>query len=101
MKFLCIGSGSIGKRHIRNLLTIGIDPNDIAAVDPREDRLREVENLGINTIYSSFENALNSGKYDAAIVCSPTSMHIEQGIELANRGVHMLMEKQQLIILMV
>ena len=93
MKFLCIGSGSIGKRHMRNLLSIGFDPSDIVAVDPREDRLREVKDLGISTVYSSFEKAINSGTYDAAIVCSPTSMHIDQGIELANRGVHMLMEK--------
>ena len=38
MKFLCIGAGSIGKRHMRNLVSIGIKPDNISAIDPREDR---------------------------------------------------------------
>lgn len=93
MKFLVIGSGSIGKRHIRNLLALKVNPADIAAIDTRPDRRAEVEALGVKTTFASFEEALAAGKYDAAMVCSPTSLHITQGIELAKRGVHMLMEK--------
>lgn len=93
MKFLCIGSGSIGKRHMRNLMGLGIQPSDIVAVDPRPDRLAEVRSMGIETVFDSFEKAVDYHKYDAAIVCSPTNLHIKQGIELAARGIHMLMEK--------
>lgn len=93
MRYLCIGSGSIGKRHMRNLLAIGANPEDISAVDTREDRRQEVINMGINSVFSSYEEALDAGSYDAAIVCSPTNLHIPQGIDLANRGIHILMEK--------
>ena len=40
---LVIGCGSIGKRHIKNLISIGI--KNIYAVDLREDRLAEIEGL--------------------------------------------------------
>ncbi|MEQ8667386.1 MAG: Gfo/Idh/MocA family oxidoreductase [Rhodospirillales bacterium] len=93
MKFLCIGSGSIGKRHMRNLLAIGVSPSDITATDPRDDRRDEVKAMGIQSVFATFEEALDAGKYDAAFVCSPTNLHIPQGIELANRGIHILMEK--------
>ena len=93
MKFLCIGSGSIGKRHMRNLLSIGVDPNDITAIDPRTDRKAEVLQMGIKNLYDTFEDALASNSYDAAIVCSPTNLHISQGIELANKKINILMEK--------
>lgn len=93
MKYLCIGSGSIGKRHMRNLLAMGVNPKDISASDPREDRRAEVQKMGIPNVFSTYEEALKSGKYDAAIVCSPTNLHIPQGIELAKRGIHILMEK--------
>ena len=93
MKFLCIGSGSIGKRHMRNLLTIGINPSDITAIDPRADRKEEVLQMGINNLCDTFEDALATNVYDAAIVCSPTNLHISQGIELAKRNINILMEK--------
>ncbi len=93
MRYLCIGSGSIGKRHMRNLLAIGTKPENISAVDTREDRRQEVVNMGINSVFSTYEEALDAGSYDAAIVCSPTNLHIPQGINLASRGIHILMEK--------
>lgn len=93
MKYLCLGSGSIGKRHMRNLIAMGTNPNDIAATDPREDRRDEVVNMGIKNVYATYEEALEADNYDAAIVCSPTNLHIPQGIELAKRGINILMEK--------
>jgi predicted dehydrogenase len=93
MKFLCIGAGSIGKRHLRNLLALGISPDDLTAADPRADRREEVAALGVSSLFESHEEALATGTYDAAIVCSPTSYHIPHAIQLAERGIHILMEK--------
>lgn len=94
MKFLVVGGGSIGKRHMRNLLAIGIAPEDVAAVDPREDRRQEIlETVGIGKAYESLESALDAQDFDAACICSPTSMHIPQATLLANKGVHIFMEK--------
>jgi len=93
MKFLVIGSGSIGKRHMRNLLALGTAASNITAVDTRENRRDEVRAMGIEAVHATFEDALAADTYNAAAVCSPTSMHIQQGIELAKRGIHILMEK--------
>lgn len=93
MKFLCIGAGSIGKRHLRNLLALGISPDDLTAADPRADRREEVAAMGVSSLFESHEEALAIGTYDAAIVCSPTSYHIPHAIQLAERGIHILMEK--------
>ena len=78
---------------MRNLLSIGVAPKNIAAFDPRGDRLEDVRALGISKVYGTFESALDADNYDAALVCSPTNLHIKQGIELARRGIHLLMEK--------
>lgn len=94
MKFLVVGAGSIGKRHMRNLLSIGYSHSDIAAVDTRVDRQQELKDLlGINAIFSSLDDALAASTFDAAIVCSPTSCHIPQAIQLAKSDVHIMMEK--------
>ena len=93
MKYLCIGAGSIGKRHMRNLLSMGVKSHNIVASDPRRDRLDEVTALGISRVYETYEEALEADNYDAAMVCSPTNLHIQQGIELAKKGIHILMEK--------
>lgn len=93
MKFAVIGAGSIGKRHIGNLLEKGIAPGDIAVVDPREDRRAEIgQKFEIGTVGA--EVALLDGlDLDGAFICSPTSMHIDQAAPLAERGINLLIEK--------
>jgi len=94
MKYLVIGTGSIGKRHLRNLLSIGTLPADIAVVEPRKDRQEEVKSFfKIEKIFTSLEDAAGTAKYDAALVCSPTNLHIPAAIQLAERKTHILMEK--------
>ena len=36
IKLLVVGTGSIGKRHIKNAITLGISPNNIYAVDTQK-----------------------------------------------------------------
>ena len=93
MRFLIIGSGSIGKRHARNLISLGIPKRDLYAIDTRKDRRNEIESVGVSKCYSSLDEALQKENFDAAIMCSPTSLHIPQGISLAKKGIHILMEK--------
>ncbi len=93
MNFLCIGAGSIGKRHVKNLIFLGIKKEEITVVDPRKDRLLEVKKFGIDNTFTDLIEALNSKNYDLSIISSPTSLHIIQGIEIAKKGIHILMEK--------
>lgn len=88
---LVLGCGSIGKRHINNFTGLGV--KDIIAVDPREDRRAEVASrFGVTKLYPTIEQAL-AHKVDAAIICSPTSMHVQPSLELARRGAHLMIEK--------
>ena len=93
MKVLIIGLGSIGKRHLGNLVKLGVESTDITIVEPREDRQAQCEQLGVEQIYESIDLALKQGKYDLGIICSPTNLHIDQGVALASHGVNIFMEK--------
>lgn len=94
MKYLVIGAGSIGKRHIRNLISIGTRCEDISVVETREDRRKEIlDIIKIKIIYKFLGEALDADQYDAGLVCVPTSLHIPMGIQLAQKGIHILMEK--------
>lgn len=94
MTYLVIGGGSIGKRHMRNLISIGVNPDSIAAVEVRQDRAKEIKDmLEIKTVYSSLDAALKEGRFDMALLCAPTYLHMPMGIKLAEKGIHILMEK--------
>ena len=92
LKILVVGCGSIGKRHIRNAVFLGIDPLNIVALDTRDDRIEEVINLGVKNVKKNFNKALKED-FDVAIICSPTSLHLNQSLELAKKNKHLLIEK--------
>jgi predicted dehydrogenase len=89
-RFLLVGCGSIGKRHIRNLGVLGV--SDIVAFDSRKDRRDEVTStLGVETV-GSLETAW---KYDpeVVLVTVPTSLHVPIALEAASRRCHLFIEK--------
>ncbi len=74
MKFLQIGLGSMGKRRIRNLKSLGYE--DIIGFDFREDRRKEVtEKYGITTIAELSEEILQ--ERDIYIISTPPDKHNE------------------------
>jgi len=58
MKFLVVGLGSIGKRHIKNLLKLKIKKQDIFGFDPREDRIKEARDIGILNFVKNLDKNL-------------------------------------------
>ena len=93
MKFALIGAGSIGKRHLGNLIAAGVAPTDIVIVDPRADRVEECKaKYGISRFFESVEQ-LPFSEVEAAFVCSPTAYHLQQALVLASEGLHLLIEK--------
>ena len=89
-RFLVVGCGSIGKRHIANLRQLGIE--DIVATDTREDRRREVEErFGVRT-FSDLAGALDKD-VQVALICTPTRLHIEHALMAARAGCHLFIEK--------
>lgn len=90
LRFLVVGCGSIGNRHLGNLRSMGID--DIIAVDLDIDRRTAVSSqYGIET-YSDLNSALNRSP-DAVLICTPNSFHMENAVEAAKAGCHLFIEK--------
>ena len=74
MKVLVIGLGSMGKRRIRCLLTLGVE--EIIGFDIREDRRKEASSLyGIKTSENLL--MLDLKTFDAFIISTPPDRHTE------------------------
>lgn len=90
MRFLVTGCGSIGRRHISNLLANG--NIEVIAHDTTPDGRNKVMDLyGIKT-YENYKDALASGP-DAVIVATPTNEHIKPALEAAKAGCNLFIEK--------
>jgi predicted dehydrogenase len=85
---LVCGVGSIGERHIHNALGLGID--DIVLYRQRNLPLRSIDRTF--PTYTSLEQALAT-RPALAIICNPTSMHLDTAIACAKAGCHLLIEK--------
>jgi len=74
MRFLQIGLGSMGKRRVRCLQTLGF--KDITAYDPKAQRRTEASKLyGIKTIDRLSEKDLIAA--DAVLISTPPDRHLE------------------------
>ena len=90
---LIVGTGSVGKRHAINLTALGCT---VTCVDPRQDRLDEVagEGITLQAVFSSLEEAIAADDtFDAVVVASPPSFHVDQSISALRRGKPVLLEK--------
>jgi predicted dehydrogenase len=87
LKFLIIGYGSIGKRHARNAVALGHD-----AVLLRHTH-GENNSEGYQEYYSFDELFKSDDVPDGAIVCSPTSSHLDNVKTLVQHGIPFLLEK--------
>ncbi len=88
-RFLVVGCGSIGKRHIGNLLKLKAD---VIAFDIKEGPRRDVESkYGIRTL-ARLEEAWDLNP-DIAFITAPTSLHIPLAQVAAEHGCHLFIEK--------
>jgi len=98
MKILICGMGSIGRRHLKNLLSIGFSPKDIGVFRTRkgtssfgDEVLAQPEHKEV-IVHYSLDDALGAG-YDCAIIANPTSEHVSTALPLALAGCNLLIEK--------
>ena len=90
MKFLVIGCGSIGERHISNIRSILPDAT-IDAFDPQTERISIMsKKYNANPVP---EKQIDSASYDCVFVCTPPSSHIELAKRALNSGSNVLIEK--------
>ncbi len=89
MKFLIAGLGSIGRRHLRNLKTLG--ESDVLLYRSHRSTLPDDELLGCS-VETDLQAAL-AWRPNAVIVSNPTAMHLNVAIPAAAAGCHLLVEK--------
>ena len=89
MKFLIAGLGSIGRRHLRNLLALG--ERDIILYRSRLSTLPDDELAGF-PVETDLAAAL-AHRPDAVIVATPTALHLDVAIPAAEAGCHLMIEK--------
>ena len=89
MKFMIAGLGSIGRRHLRNLLALG--EQDILLYRTHHSTLPD-DDLAPFPVETDLDTAL-AHQPDAVIVSNPTALHLDVAIPAARAGCHLLLEK--------
>ncbi len=87
---LVVGYGSAGRRHARNLARRGAN---ISVVDTRPDRLVPLEGLTVHASHATVEAAMAAGRFDGAVIATPTAFHAAQAEALIAAGCRILLEK--------
>lgn len=91
MRILVIGCGSIGRRHARNARALGAE---VVLCDIDQVRMHEFgKSIGASGYFADFAEAAKHSAADAAIVATPSNLHIEPARALLSSGVHVMMEK--------
>jgi predicted dehydrogenase len=89
MKFLIAGLGSIGRRHLRNLLALG--EQDIVLYRTHQSTMPDDELKGF-PVETDLQAALDHHP-QAVVIANPTALHMEVAIPAAEAGCHLLLEK--------
>ena len=89
MKFLIVGFGSIGRRHMRNLIALG--QKDIILLRSHKSTLPEDEIKDI-PVETDIDAAL-AHRPDGVIIANPTALHLDAAIPAAKAGCAVFMEK--------
>lgn len=90
MKILIAGLGSIGRRHLRNLVALG--EKDIVLYRTQKATLPDDELAGY-PVETDLAAALEKHRPRAVIVSNPTALHMDVAIPAAEYGCAILLEK--------
>jgi len=90
MKILIVGMGSIGLRHLNNILSLYPESEIIVL---RHSKAVETEIIpGISRFFYSLSDAIEANP-DVAFLTNPAPFHIPVALELAKHGIHIFIEK--------
>ncbi len=90
MKFLIAGLGSIGRRHMRNLIALG--QRDIVLLRSHRATLPDEELAGY-PVETDLRAVLKKHRPDAVVVANPTALHLDVAMPAARAGCAILLEK--------
>lgn len=88
MKILIVGYGSIGKRHVENLLKL--NQNNLI-VCTNNKNTKKLKKIGIH-VTSNLDESIKQFP-DVAFICNETSKHVDTALKLAKNNCHLFIEK--------
>lgn len=89
-RYLIAGLGSVGRRHMRNLISLG--ETDIVLLRSHKATLPDDELAGF-LVETDINEAIKKHQPDAVIVSNPTALHLDVAIPAAQAGCSILLEK--------
>ena len=90
MKVLIVGCGSIGERHLKNLLALGV--SEVSVWDPDTARLNAIQAAYGVLVHNSLTDALEYQPV-LSLICTPNHLHVPLALQLAEAGSHLFIEK--------
>lgn len=92
MKILIVGAGSIGTRHIRNLLSLK-NNLELHVIDSCKRTCRKIQKIFNLKTFLSIDDAIKDNIYMIAFICSPNHLHITHAKKLASVNCNLFIEK--------
>jgi len=90
-KALVVGCGSIGRRHARNLKTLGIA--HLAFCDNNPEALRQCNEAVPGELFPDYKEALKIYRPDFVLICTPPVYHVDEALAALQAGAHVFIEK--------
>ena len=90
MRIAVLGCGSIGRRHLRNLASLG--ERDLVAFDPSAEA-RAAASRETAARYESSLDSVWEAQPEVVLVTSPPGMHVDLARAAVERGCHLFVEK--------
>ncbi len=88
---LVVGCGSIGRRHARNLKSLGVQ--QLGFCDTSPDALKQCQEELNGEIFSDYAEALEKFRPDVALICTPPVYHVEEALAALQARAHLFIEK--------
>jgi glutamate-1-semialdehyde aminotransferase/spore coat polysaccharide biosynthesis protein SpsF (cytidylyltransferase family)/predicted dehydrogenase len=88
---LVVGCGSIGRRHARNLDSLGVGHLGFCDISP--ETLQQCREELNGETFSDYSEALRKFNPGIVLICTPPVYHVEQALAALQAGAHVFVEK--------
>src|ERR1700675_1146243 len=88
---LVVDCGSIGRRHARNLKSLGVQ--QLGFCDTSSEALKQCREELHGEIFGDYGEALQKFKPDIVLICTPPVYHVEEALAALQARAHVFIEK--------
>jgi glutamate-1-semialdehyde aminotransferase/spore coat polysaccharide biosynthesis protein SpsF (cytidylyltransferase family)/predicted dehydrogenase len=88
---LVVGCGSIGRRHARNLKSLGVQ--QLGFCDTNADALKRCREELHGEVFGDYDEALEKFAPEVVLICTPPVYHVEEALAALQAQAHVFIEK--------